>query len=61
MRGKRDIHASVFHGDAPQDAEWLREQFLARVECAEFYVTEFTSVMGAHTGPDVVGLVFYGD
>jgi DegV family protein with EDD domain len=61
VRGKRDIHASVFHADAPKDAEWLREQFLARVQCVELHVTAFTPVMGAHTGPDVVGLVFYGD
>ncbi len=58
---KANVHASVFHGDAPEDAAWLREQLLARVSCAEFYVTEFTPVMGAHTGPDVVGLAFYVD
>jgi DegV family protein with EDD domain len=58
---QRNIHAAVFHGDVPEDATWLRERLLARVSCAEFFVTEFTPVMGAHTGPDVVGLVFYGD
>lgn len=58
---RRDVHAAVFHGDVPEDALWLREQLLARVLCAEFFVTEFTPVMGAHTGPDVVGLVFYVD
>jgi DegV family protein with EDD domain len=58
---QRNVHAAVFHGDVPNDALWLREQFLARVPCVEFYLTEFTPVMGAHTGPDVVGLVFYAD
>jgi DegV family protein with EDD domain len=61
VQGKRGVHASVFHGDALSDAEWLRDQFCERVGCVEFYLTAFTPVMGAHTGPDVVGLAFYVD
>lgn len=61
LQDRNGVHASVFHADALADAEWLRDQFLARVACAEFYLTEFTPVMGAHTGPDVVGLAFYAD
>jgi len=61
MHGKQAVHASVFHADALADAEWLRDRFLERVPCLEFYLTEFTPVMGAHTGPDVVGLAFYAD
>ena len=61
LQGKHGIHASVFHADALQDAEHLRDQLCAHVECVEFYVTEFTPVMGAHTGPGVVGIAFYAD
>ncbi len=61
LKGKSRIHASVFHADALRDAEWLRDELLRRLSCAEFYVTEFTPVMGAHTGPDVVGIAFYAD
>ncbi len=61
LQGKRGIHASAFHGDALSDAEYLRDQLCARVQCAEFYITEFTPVMGAHTGPGVVGIAFYAD
>jgi fatty acid-binding protein DegV len=53
------VHASAFHADALADAEWLRDRLLERISCVEFYLTEFTPVMGAHTGPDVVGLAFY--
>jgi DegV family protein with EDD domain len=60
VQSKR-VRASVFHADALPDAEWLREQFCARAQCVEFYITEFTPVMGAHTGPDVVGIAFYAD
>ncbi|MBI5879994.1 MAG: DegV family protein [Chloroflexi bacterium] len=61
LAGKFAVHASVFHADAPADAEWLRERLLARIACDEFTVTEFTPVMGAHTGADVVGVAFYAD
>ena len=53
--------ASAFHGDLLGDAQELRDRFLERVSCREFMITEFTPVMGAHTGPDVVGLAFYCD
>jgi DegV family protein with EDD domain len=61
LKGKTRVHASVFYGDALEDARWLQNQLLARVTCVEFYLSEFTPVMGAHTGPDVVGIVFYAD
>ncbi len=61
MRGRRSVHASTFHADALPDAEWLRDQLCERLTCTEFYLTEFTPVMGAHTGPDVVGVAFYAD
>jgi DegV family protein with EDD domain len=61
MRGRRCVHAAAFHADALAEAEWLRDQLLEQVPVAEFYLTEFTPVMGAHTGPDTVGLAFYAD
>ncbi len=61
LKGKSQVHASAFHADALTDAEWLRDELLEGVPCAEFFVTEFTPVMGAHTGPDVVGIAFYAD
>lgn len=61
LKGKTKIRASVFHADAPADAKWLEEQFCSRVTCGEFFLTEFSPVMGAHTGPDVIGIAFYAD
>ncbi len=55
------VRASVFHADALADAEWLSDQLAARLTFEEFYITEFSTVMGAHTGPDVVGVAFYGE
>lgn len=59
LQGKRGIHASVFHADVLKDAEWLRDQLCQHLDFVEFYITEFTPVMGAHTGPDVIGVAFY--
>ncbi len=59
--GQSPIHVSVFHGDALEEAQRIGEEIQSRFDCVEFYVTEFTPVMGAHTGPGVIGLAFYAD
>jgi len=53
------VYAAVFHADAADQAEELRKQVAEQFRCVELYVTEFTPVMGAHTGPGVIGLAFY--
>lgn len=57
----RQLHAAVFHADVPQEAEDLRQILAERFNCVELYVTEFTPVMGAHTGPGLVGVAFYAE
>ena len=57
--GDRPLHAAVFHADAPQEAEDLCQRVAERFDCVELYVTEFTPVMGAHTGPGLLGVCFY--
>ena len=59
--GERPLHASVFHGDALAEAERIAEEIQSRFHCVEFYITTFTPVMGAHTGPGVIGLAFYAE
>jgi DegV family protein with EDD domain len=59
--GQRPVHASVFHGDLLEEAQRIGEQIQSLFDCVEFYITEFAPVMGAHTGPGVVGLAFYAD
>lgn len=52
--------ASVFHADAPQEElTWMETETRARFACEEFFVTEFTPVMGAHTGPGTIGVGFW--
>jgi DegV family protein with EDD domain len=55
------LHAAVLHADTPDEAEELRNTIAQRFDCAELHVTEFTPVMGAHTGPGLVGVAFYSE
>ncbi|MDD5095396.1 MAG: DegV family protein [Dehalococcoidia bacterium] len=59
--GRKRMHINIMHAGVPEEAETLRKRVLERFECAELYVTEFTPVMGVHTGPGLVGLAFYAD
>ncbi len=55
------LRAAVMHADAPGRAGELAEEVRRRFSPMELIVTEFTSVMGVHTGPGFVGLAFYSD
>ncbi len=53
------LHVAILQADVPDEAEALRQKIAEEFDCVELYVTELTSVMGAHTGPGVLGVVFY--
>ena len=55
----RAAHVAVHHANAPADAAFLLRALQARVNVAEAYVSEFTQVMGVHTGPGLAGLAFW--
>jgi DegV family protein with EDD domain len=55
------LHVAVLHAGVPEEAEELRNRIAAEFRCHELLVTELTPVMGAHTGPGVLGIVFYTD
>lgn len=56
--GRRPMCAAVLHADARDDVLWIESQVRLRFDCQEFYVTEFTPVMGVHSGPGTIGLAF---
>jgi DegV family protein with EDD domain len=57
--GGRPVHLAGIHAGAEAEARDMMARVAAQTEVVEEYVTEFTPVMGAHTGPGVVGLAFY--
>lgn len=55
------LHVAVMHADAADRAQELRNRISAQFNCSELFTTEFTPVMGVHTGPGLVGVAFYSD
>jgi DegV family protein with EDD domain len=55
------LHAAVFHADVPHDAEALAQELHQHFACRELLTTEFTPVMGTHTGPGTLGVAFYSE
>jgi len=47
------------HADVLNEAIALRNRVSSQFDCAELFITEFTPVMGVHTGPGVIGVAFY--
>lgn len=55
------VHAIVMHTNVLSEAEELKQRIASEVDCVEVYVTDFTPVMGLHTGPGLLGIAFYCD
>ena len=59
--GSSNVHVNVHHADEPEEGEKLKATIGSRFNCAELYLTEFTPLMGVHTGPGVLAISFYTD
>ena len=57
----RSVHLAVIHADAEAEANDLAERLAGRAHVVERIVTEVTPVIGAHTGPRLVGTAFFCD
>lgn len=52
------VRACVMHAGAGSDAAELEASLRAAVDCQDVYVAEFSPVMGAHTGPGMLGIAY---
>lgn len=59
--GDSSIHALVHHADELEAGKRLMAEIESRFNCVEIYLTEFTPLMGVHTGPGLLGVSFYAD
>ena len=59
--GSMPVIANVMEADAPADAQELLAEIKNQLSCSEAFVSQFTPVMGAHTGPGLLGVAFYLD
>ncbi len=55
------LHVAVMHADALDKAIAFKDRIISQFECNEIFITEFTPVMGVHTGPGLVGVAFYSE
>jgi len=58
---KSKPHVILMHADAQEEAEELGREVSARFNCAELHLTDMTPVLGAHSGPGVLGIAFYAE
>ncbi len=57
----RSVHVAVMHAAALERARELKDRIANRFNTVELFITEFTPVMGVHTGPGLVGAAFYAE
>ena len=55
----RDARIAVAHSNAPADTAAMAERLERDLSPAELFVTDFTPVIGAHTGPGLVGCALH--
>ena len=59
--GGKELHVAIMHADALERARNLAAEISNKYPCSELFITEFTPVMGVHTGPGVVGVAFFSE
>lgn len=59
--GNAKVHVMVHHADELGEGKKLMTEIKIRFNCVESYITEFTPVMGVHTGPGLLAIAFYAD
>ena len=59
--GRLQVIANVMEADSREDAQALMRRIETEFNCREVFLSEFTPVMGAHTGPGLLGVAFYVD
>ncbi len=59
VRKGQPLHVAVMHADALEQAISFKHRIESQFECEEIFITEFTPVMGVHTGPGLIGAAFY--
>ena len=55
------LHLAVIHAKAHAEAQDLLQRVASSAKVVERVITEVTPVIGAHTGPGMVGTAFYRD
>ena len=52
------VRLSALHANSPEDAQFVMDEAKKQLNPVESFVTEVSPVIGTHTGPGTVGLVY---
>lgn len=55
------LHATLMHADDFDSAQRLADRIESTYACDELFISEFSSVLGAHTGPGLLGVAFWSE
>ena len=61
MQENKDDYVFISHGDALEDAEYVRDQIKKRFGMEHFLIHNVGPVIGAHSGPGTIALFFMGE
>jgi DegV family protein with EDD domain len=59
--GMDKIHTAILHASAPDEAGNFLEMVKNRFDPVEISLAELSPVIGAHVGPGLVGIAYYGE
>ena len=57
--GNKTLTANIMHALSDVEAQFLRDSILDDMNCVEIIVSDFSPVMGAHTGAGLIGVAFH--
>ena len=57
--GDRKVHCIVAHAHCLEEAQGLLDKVSSEFQCKETLMTEFSPVLGTHTGPGLLGVAFW--
>jgi DegV family protein with EDD domain len=57
----RCVRAAVLSAANPEGAERVMTMLRERLNCVELHIAEVSPVLGTHTGPGTVGVVYYAE
>lgn len=61
MKGYDNDVFMIVHGDAPEDAEFVKNEMIKRFGVTNIIVNCLGSVIGSHTGPGVIAIFYMGE
>ena len=61
LQENRDDCVFISHGDALEDAEYVRDQIRERFGIQNFLINHIGPTIGAHSGPGTIALFFMGE